>query len=125
MKYAESMKGALKIFLLLILIIAIGFEVTGTLSMGLSDGFSKLGPTIMVFSCYLIALILSIIIIRKMEVGYFNAIWSGVGTVIVVILGILLFNESINALKLFGITSIIIGILLLNLRTKKKDPEVI
>jgi len=115
--------GVLKIYLLLI--IAIGFEVTGTLFMGLSNGFSKVGPTIVVFSCYLIALILSIVILKKMEVGYFNAIWSGAGTVLVILLGILLFNESINFLKLFGISSIVIGILLLNLRTNKKKSEVI
>ena len=104
----------------LLLFIAIGFEITGTLFMGVSEGFSKAGPTIVVFSCYLVALILSIIILRKMEVGYFNAIWSGVGTVIVILLGVLLFNESINPLKLFGIASIIIGVLLLNLRINKK-----
>jgi|SRR5699024_7620749 len=108
-----------------LLIIAIGFEITGTLFMGLTEGFSKVAPTIVVFSCYLIALLLSIIILKKMEVGYFNAIWSGAGTVIVNLLGILLISESINSLKLFGIASIVIGILLLNLRPSKKEFEVI
>ncbi|MCD2338318.1 DMT family transporter [Bacillus cereus] len=113
----------MKVYLLLI--IAIGFEVTGTLFMGISGGFNKLQPTIMVFSCYLVALFLSVIILKKMEVGYFNAIWSGLGTVLVVLLGILFFNESINSLKFFGITCIIIGILLLNLKAKHKETEVI
>lgn len=123
LKIKSVYEGVLKIYLLLI--IAIGFEVTGTLFMGVSDGFSKVGPTIVVFLCYLIALILSIIILKRMEIGYFNAIWSGVGTILVILLGILLFNESINFLKLLGIASIIIGILLLNLRTYKKESEVI
>ncbi|WP_042416787.1 multidrug efflux SMR transporter [Geomicrobium sp. JCM 19038] len=108
----------------LLLGIAISIEIIGTLFMELSEGFTQVIPTIIVFTFYILAVLLSIVILKYMEVGYFNAVWSGLGTVVVVILGIILFNESINALKIISLAFIVAGILLLNLGTDKKRDSI-
>ncbi|MGF1624745.1 MAG: DMT family transporter [Alphaproteobacteria bacterium] len=90
--------------------IAIALEVAGTTSMKLSDGFSRLTPTVLVFVLYAGAFSLLIVTLKRLELGITYAIWSGVGTAATAAIGIFFFAESTGPLKLVFIGVIIFGV---------------
>lgn len=97
------------------LICAIFFEVAGTTFLKLSNGFSRLVPVIFMFVFYIASLSLLSLALKNIEVGIAYAIWSGVGTAIITLIGIVLFSESISTIKILGILLIITGVTILNL----------
>ena len=99
----------------LFLILAIAFEVAGTIMMKLSAGFSKPLYSIWIFICYIISLIFLTITLKYFEVSVIYAMWSGLGVSIVAIIGIFYFSENINALKIISLTLILLGVVGLNL----------
>ena len=99
----------------LALIIAGLFEVGWALGLKYSQGFTKLVPSIftiagMIASFYFLSLAL-----KSLPLGTAYAIWTGIGTVGTVILGITLFKEPIDIIRLICIGLIIIGIIGLKL----------
>lgn len=98
----------------LLLFLTILSEVIGTISLRLSDGFTKLWPVAVVVVCYGLAFWGLSLVMRRLEIGITYAIWSGVGTVITAIAGVLLFQESVSLPKLAGIALIIAGVVLLH-----------
>ncbi|MYL64467.1 QacE family quaternary ammonium compound efflux SMR transporter [Bacillus hwajinpoensis] len=105
--------------------IAILFEVIGATFMKYTDGFSNWGPTLIVILSYAIALFFYIFLTKDHELGIINALWSGGGTVIIAVAGILLFQESTSLIKLLAISLIVIGIIGLNTKSRymKKGEE--
>lgn len=101
----------------LLLIAAIIFEVFGTVAMKLSDGFTKLFPTISLFVFYTISLGLLTLTLKYIEVGTAYAVWSGLGTFLIAVAGILIFNEIVNVPKVIGLISIIFGVVMLHIGT--------
>jgi small multidrug resistance pump len=101
-----------------ILFIAIFFEVMGTTFMKLTEGFTKLVPTILMFVSYGIGLTLMSLALRQLDVSIVYAIWSGLGTVLITIIGIFWFKEPATAIKLISITLIIFGVIGLNITEK-------
>lgn len=95
---------------------AIAFEVAGTISMKLSDGFTRPLPSILIFVFYCASFIALTFAIKKIEVSVVYAVWAGVGTAIVAAIGIGYFGESLSAGKLFSLVLIIAGIVGLNLQ---------
>ena len=81
------------------LVLAIGFEVGGTVSMKASAGFTNLLPSIAIFLFYGIAFVFLTLTLKAMEVGIVYAIWSGVGTALVAVIGIAFFGESASLAK--------------------------
>ena len=100
------------------LILAIFFEVIGTTFMKLSDGFSKTIPSITMFVFYLLSLTALTFALKRFEVSMAYAIWSGLGTALITIIGILIFRESVSTVKIFSIALIIIGVVGLQLTAK-------
>jgi len=98
-----------------LLFIAIFFEVMGTTFMKLTEGFTKLVPTILMFVSYGIGLTLMNLALRQLDVSIVYAIWSGVGTVLITIIGIFWFKEPATAIKLISIVLIIFGVIGLNI----------
>jgi small multidrug resistance pump len=99
----------------LLLTAAIALEVAGTTSMKLSYGFSRLVPSLLVFVFYAISFVAFSIALKKIEVSIAYAIWAGIGTAAIALIGILFFKESLTALKLLSIGLIIAGVIGLNL----------
>lgn len=99
----------------LYLFAAILFEVAGTMSMKLSEGFTKLLPSVMIFFCYAIAFVFLTLTLKRIELSVAYTVWSGVGTTIVALIGIFYFGESATALKLASITLVIAGVIGLKL----------
>lgn len=94
---------------------AITLEVAGTTSMKLSEGFTKLIPSVLLFMCYVASFVALTFALRKIEVSVAYAIWAGVGTALIAVIGILYFREAASPLKFISILLIIIGVVGLNL----------
>lgn len=99
----------------LCLLIAILFGVFGTVSMKLSNGLQNLKPSLCLLIFYIISFAALTLAVQGVDVSIVYAIWSGVGTILVTIIGVLLFNESISLKKVISILLIVIGVLGINL----------
>ena len=98
---------------------AIVLEVSGTVSMKLSDGFTRLVPSILIFVFYAASFALLTVALKKIDVSIAYAIWAGVGMALITVIGILWFREPATAMKLFSILLIIGGVVGLNLSGAK------
>ena len=98
------------------LLIAILTEVVGTTLMKVSQGLTRLIPSVSMFVLYGISFVFMALALKKIEVSTAYAIWSGLGTALIAVIGILAFRESLNFPKVAGIALIIGGVLLLNLK---------
>jgi small multidrug resistance pump len=94
---------------------AIAFEVVGTLFLRASDGFSRLWPSVGTAAGYLLAFVLLAQALRTIDVGVAYAVWAGVGTALITVIGILALGEPATALKLGGTALIVVGVVALNL----------
>ncbi len=102
------------------LALAIVFEVMGTTSMKLSEGFSRLWPSVLLFVFYGLSFTSLTFALKKIDLSVAYAVWSGVGTALIVVIGVWLFRESLSAVKLAGIALVILGVVLLNLTAPAK-----
>jgi small multidrug resistance pump len=102
----------------LMLAIAIGAELAATTALKFSDGFTKLGPSVVVAAGYGVAFYMLSIVLKTQEVGIVYAIWSGAGLAIIALIGVLFLGESVSVAKIAGLLSILLGVLLLNLAGK-------
>ena len=93
-----------------ILIIAGLFETGWAISMKYSDGFTKLWPSIFTSISMLISVVLLTFSLKVLPVGTAYAVWTGIGAIGTVTLGILLFKDPYDAYRLFFIFLIVIGI---------------
>ncbi len=89
---------------------AIVLEVAGTTSMKLSEGFTKLTPSVLLFVFYAASFIVLTFALKGLDVGIAYAIWSGIGTILIAIIGILYFREPATSFKFISIGLIIIGV---------------
>ncbi|WP_026058099.1 DMT family transporter [Streptomyces sp. SS] len=94
---------------------AIAAEILATTSMKYSEGFTKPWPSLVTGVGYLVAFALLAQALKTLQVGTAYAIWSGVGTAAVAVIGFLFLGESLNAAKIAGIVLIIAGVAVLNL----------
>ena len=93
-----------------VLAIAIVLEVAGTTSMRLSEGFSRLTPSVLIFVFYAASFALNTLVIRVLGLSVVYAVWSGVGTVLTALIGFLYFKEPATTLKMISIGLIVIGV---------------
>jgi small multidrug resistance pump len=99
----------------LYLVLAILLEVSGTTCMKLSEGFTRLVPSILLVVFYTLSFGMLTLALKKIDVSVAYAIWSGVGTALIASIGVLWFKEPATALKLISLGLIIIGVVGLNL----------
>ena len=92
------------------LAIAIVFEIAGTTSLKMSEGFGRLVPALLVLPAYAISFGFLGFAIRDIPVSVAYAIWSAVGTAAIAAIGIVLFREPITLAKMVFIGVIIIGV---------------
>jgi small multidrug resistance pump len=102
----------------IILIFAILTEVAGTTAMKLSRGFTRIGPSIAMGAFYIISFVLLTLALKKINVSVAYAIWSGIGTALIAMIGFLWFKESMNAIKILSLALIILGVMGLELGSK-------
>ncbi|WP_261830585.1 DMT family transporter [Inconstantimicrobium mannanitabidum] len=97
------------------LFLAIGFEITATTLMKVSNGFSKILPTIGTGLGYIICFTCLSMALKKIDISVAYAIWSAAGIVIISTIGVLFFKENISFLKVVSILLIVLGVIGLNL----------
>lgn len=96
------------------LAIAIISEVIATSALKSSDGFSKLMPSVAVVLGYGIAFYCLSIVLRTMPVGITYAIWSGLGVVLIAIVGLLYYGQRLDLPALLGMCLIVAGVVVIN-----------
>lgn len=94
---------------------AIVLEVIGTTCMKLSEGFTRIVPSILIFVFYGLSFAGLTLCLKYIEVSVAYAVWAGVGTALIALIGIALFKESLTAMKVLSIALIIFGVVGLNL----------
>lgn len=99
----------------ILLIAAIVLEVAGTTSMKLSAGFTKPIPSAMLFFFYAAAFTALTLALKKIDVSVAYAVWSGLGTALIAIIGVVYFREGVTAIKVISLLLIVAGVVGLNL----------
>lgn len=102
----------------IILFFAILSEVIATSSLKFSEGFTKPIPSVIVAIGYGLSFYLLSIALKSMPIGVAYAIWSGIGLILTVIAGIVLWKETLDWARVLGIILILAGIVLINVFSK-------
>ena len=96
------------------LFMAIVAEVIATSSLKAAEGFTKLGPSLLVVIGYAAAFYLLSLVLRSMTVGIAYAIWSGVGIVLLALVGAITFREIPDGPAVIGMGLIIAGVIVIH-----------
>lgn len=99
----------------LFLLLAIGAEVFGTSLLRSTEGFTRLWPTIACLGSYAVAFALLAQTVRYVQVGVAYAVWAGLGTALIVVIGVLFLQEPMTLAKVVGVLLVIGGVVVLNL----------
>lgn len=99
----------------IILVIAGLFEIGWATSMKLSDGFTRIGPTIATIVLMVISFVMLAYAMRVLPLGTAYGVWTGIGAVGSVLVGILFMGESRDVIRLLCIGLILAGIIGLRL----------
>lgn len=98
----------------LYLALAIAAEVTATISLKLSEGFSKVTPSILVVVGYGLAFFaLSRVLKLGLPIGVAYAIWAAAGVALVALVGVLFLKEPINLAMISGLVLVVGGVVLI------------
>jgi quaternary ammonium compound-resistance protein SugE len=92
------------------LLIAGLFEVGWAIGLKYTDGFSRLGPSVATVVLMIASFAMLGLALRTLPLGTAYAVWTGIGTMGTVLLGIILFQEPAEALRLLCIGLIIAGV---------------
>ena len=99
---------------LLFLALAIASEVAGAAGLKASEGFGRLAPSAFALLGYALAFYFLAQSLKYIPLGVAYAIWSGLGTMGSVLLGLLIWKEILGPLHLLGIALIVVGVVVLN-----------
>jgi small multidrug resistance pump len=99
----------------ILLIAAICMEVCGTTCLKLSDGLTKWLPSVLIFVFYGLSFTMMAYAVKKLDLSLTYAIWSGVGTFLIALIGFFWFKEQFTLLKAFSMALVIAGVIGLNL----------
>lgn len=99
----------------LLLSAAITLEIAGTVCLKLADGFSRLVPSVLVFAFYGASFITLIFAIKRLDISIAYAIWSGVGTAAIAIIGMSFLGEVFSWHRIFWVGVIVAGVVGLQL----------
>jgi small multidrug resistance pump len=99
----------------LLLAIAIVSEVVGTAYLKVSDGFTKPWPSVVVVVAYAVSFVFLALSLRELSLGFTYAVWAGIGTALIAVVGVVAFGDALTAAGVAGIAFVIAGVALLNL----------
>lgn len=102
----------------LYLAVAIGAEVIATTALRAAQGFTVLLPSAVSVVGYVVAFYFLSLTLKTMPVGIAYAIWSGVGIVLVLLAGWLIYKQMLDAPALIGMGLIMAGVIVINLFSK-------
>lgn len=99
-----------------LLVLAITAEVGATAALPRTDSFRDPGWTALVLGGYIVSIWLLTLVVRQMPVSIAYAIWAGLGTAAIAVIGVLVLGESWDLTKVAALTLIISGVVMLNLQ---------
>jgi len=102
----------------LYLTIAIIAEVAATSALKASEEFTRLIPSVIVVVGYCVAFYFLTLVLRVIPIGITYAIWSGVGIVLVALVGFLLYKQTPDIPAFIGMSLIILGVVVINVFSK-------
>ena len=102
----------------LLLLLAIGSEVVGTSCLKLSAGMSRPLPTLVVLAAYGSSMLLLSKVVQTIPLGVTYALWSGIGIVAIVLVGLLGYRQVPSSGQLVGIALIAAGVVVVNLTSQ-------
>ena len=102
----------------LFLFVAIIFEIIGTSVLKLSEQFTKVIPSIISIIAYITAFYFLSLTLKTIPVGIAYAIWSGVGIVLISVIGLVYFKQSLDLPAILGLGLIIAGVIIINIFSK-------
>jgi len=102
----------------LYLFIAIVGEVAATSALKAAEGFTRLVPSIVVIVGYGIAFYFLSLVLKTLPVGIAYAVWSGLGIVIITVIGAILFKQIPDLPAIVGMSFIIAGVAIINIFSK-------
>jgi small multidrug resistance pump len=100
------------------LALAILAEVIATSALKAANGFSQLVPSLVVIAGYGTAFYCLSLALRNVPLGVAYAIWSGAGTALIALIGVVLYKQKLDPAAMLGIGLIVAGVLVLNLFSK-------
>jgi small multidrug resistance pump len=100
------------------LAIAIVSEVVATSAMKSADGFTRAGPSALVFIGYIVSFYFLSLSLRTIPVGIMYAVWSGVGVMLLSLIGIFYFRQVLDLAAVVGIAFILVGVGVLTLGSR-------
>ena len=98
--------------------IAIVSEVIATSALKAAEGFTQLVPSIVVVVGYAAAFYFLSLTLRTLPIGIAYAAWSGIGIVLVSLIGWFVYRQPLDTAALIGISLIIAGVVILNFFSK-------
>ncbi|HPY31672.1 MAG TPA: multidrug efflux SMR transporter [Verrucomicrobiota bacterium] len=96
-----------------LLTLAIVLEVCGTTCMKLSQGFTKMLPSVLMFVFYIACFTVFTFAVKKIEISTAYAIWCAVGIALIAVIGMVHFQEAVTALKVAGLLLVVAGVVAL------------
>jgi small multidrug resistance pump len=102
-----------------VLLAAIGVEVGATTLLPRTRGFHDLPWSLLVMGGYALSIWMLALVVRQMSVSVAYAMWSGIGTAAIALVGASVLGERIDAVKLTALLLIIVGVVVLNLHTAR------
>ncbi|WP_108858597.1 multidrug efflux SMR transporter [Ruegeria sp. Alg231-54] len=99
----------------LILLLAVFAETIGTTALQASQQFSRFWPSVLVVVGYGVAFYLLGLTLKFIPVGIVYAIWSGLGIVLIAIIGFIVFGQRLDWPAVLGLAMILAGILIIHL----------
>ena len=117
--FVGSLRGQMSYFYLAL---AIAAEVAGTSLLKVTEEFTKLIPTTFLVIFYLISFWLMTLALRDLPLGLVYAVWSGLGIVLVAIIGAFVYKEVPDLESMIGMALIISGVIVMHLFSKSIPP---
>jgi|SRR5699024_3387914 len=102
----------------LYLSIAIVAEVVGTTFLKSAEGFTRIGPSLVVAVSYAVAFFFLGLALKTLPVGVAYAIWAGVGVALIALAGYAFFGQALDPPAIVGMALIVIGVAVINLFSK-------
>jgi small multidrug resistance pump len=99
----------------LLLLASIVLEVLGTMSMKLSQGFTRPLYSALVTVFYALSIAGLTLVLKRIDVSVAYAVWSGLGTAFIAMVGVSVFGEALTVVKVVALVLIVVGVVMLNM----------
>lgn len=100
------------------LAVAVMFEIAGTSALKVSEQFTKMIPSVITILAYVAAFYFLSLSLRTIPIGIAYAIWSGIGIVLISVIGVVVFKQYLDLAAIAGICLIIMGVVVINFFSK-------